>query len=78
MTVVVFIVSAFLIGMPFWAQQQVVADPPEVRGTFTHVATCDSAVGHSAFSHNGNTVIRVLPGGVIQTALCKQPKKAVR
>ena len=65
MKVVVFIVSAFWIVMPLWAQQQVVADPPEVRGPFT----LDSAVGHNAFAYNRNTVpplIRVMPGGVIK------------
>jgi suppressor of ftsI len=69
MKVVVFIVSAFWIVMPLRAQQQVVADPPEVRGPFTLVATYDSAVGHNAFAYNGDTVpptIRVLPGGVIR------------
>jgi hypothetical protein len=29
MKVIVFIVSAFWIVIPLWAQQQVVADPPE-------------------------------------------------
>ena len=65
MKVVVFIVSAFWIVMP--AQQQVVVDPPEVRGPFTLEATYDSAVGHNAFAYNGNTVpplIRVMPGGL--------------
>jgi hypothetical protein len=50
MKVVVFIVSAFWIVMPLWALQQVVADPPEVRGPFTLLATYDSATGHNAFS----------------------------
>jgi len=69
MKVVAFIVSAFWIVMPLWAQQQVVADPPEVRGPFTLVATYDSAVGHNAFAYNGDIVppvIRVMPGGVIK------------
>ena len=69
MKVVVFIVSAFWIAMPLWAQQQVVADPPEVRGPFTLVATYDSAFRHNAFAYNGDNVppvIRVLPGGVIK------------
>jgi suppressor of ftsI len=69
MKVVVFIVSAFWIVMPLWALQQVVADPPEVRGPFTLLATYDSATGHNAFGYNGSTVppvIRVLPGGVIK------------
>ena len=69
MKVIVFIVSAFWIVIPLWAQQQVAADPPEVRGPFTLAATYDSAAGHNAFAYNGNTVppvIRVLPGGVIK------------
>jgi suppressor of ftsI len=69
MKVVIFIVSAFWIVMPLWAQQQVVADAPEVRGPLTLVATYDSAVGHNAFAYEGNTVpplIRVMPGGVIK------------
>ena len=48
MKVVAFIVSAFWIVMPLWAQPQVVVDPPEVRGPFTLVATYDSAVSVSA------------------------------
>ena len=39
MKVVVFIGCAFWIVMPLWAQQQVVADPAEVRGPCTLV-TC--------------------------------------
>jgi len=69
MKVVLFIVNTYWIVMPLWAQQQVVADPPEVRGPFTLVATYDSAVGHNAFAYNGNTVppvIRVTRGGVIK------------
>ena len=69
MKMIIFIVSASWIVIPLWAQQQVVTDPPEVRGPFTLVATHDSATGHNAFAYNGNTVppmIRVLPGGVIK------------
>ena len=69
MKVIAIIVSTFWIAMPLSAQQQVVAEPPEVRGPFTLVATYDSAAGHNAFAYNGNTVppvIRVLPGGVIK------------
>jgi suppressor of ftsI len=69
MKVAVFIVSAFWIVTPLWSQQQAVADPPEVRGPFTLVATYDSTVGHNAFAYNGDTVppvIRVMPGGVIK------------
>jgi hypothetical protein len=58
MKVIVFIVSAFWIVMPLWAQQQIVADPPEVSGPFTLVATYDSAAGHNAFGYNGSTVPR--------------------
>src|ERR1700740_2513136 len=39
MKVVFFIVSAFWIVMPLWAQQQIVADPPEV--TFLEKMHCD-------------------------------------
>lgn len=69
MKVIVIIVSAFWIGMPLWAQQQVVSDSPEVRVPFTLVATYDSVAGHNAFAYNGSTVppvIRVLPGSVIK------------
>jgi FtsP/CotA-like multicopper oxidase with cupredoxin domain len=69
MKVVIFIVSAFSIVIPLCAQQQIVADPPEVRGPLTLIATHDSSVGHNAFAYNGNTVppvIRVLPGGFIK------------
>jgi suppressor of ftsI len=69
MKVVVFIVNAFWIVMPLSAQQQVVADPPEVHGPFTLAARYDSAVRHNAFAYDGNTVpplIRVMPGGVIK------------
>ena len=81
MKVVVFIVSACWIVTPLLAQQQVVADPPEVRGPFTLVARHDSAVGHNAFSYNGNPVppvIRVIPGGIIKLQLCKQSANPVR
>jgi suppressor of ftsI len=69
MRVLVFIVSAFSVVLPVFAQQQVVADPPEVRGPFTLTATYDSATGHNAFAYGGKTIpplIRVLPGGVIR------------
>lgn len=69
MKIVAFIASAFWIVMPLWAQQQVAADPPEVRGPFTLAATYDSAAGRNAFAYNGNPVpplIRVMPGGVIR------------
>jgi hypothetical protein len=56
MKVIVFIASALLIVMPLRAQEQIVADPPEVRGPFTLMATQDSATGHNAFAYNGNTV----------------------
>jgi hypothetical protein len=69
MRVKVFIVSTFWIAPPLCAQQQVLADPPEVRGPFILMTTYDSAVGHNAFAYKGHTVppmIRVLPGGVIK------------
>jgi suppressor of ftsI len=69
MKVVVFIVSAFWIAMPLWAQQQVVADPPEVRSALTLAAVYDSAASHNSFAYAGSTVppvIRVSPGGDIR------------
>ena len=56
MKVVVFIVSAFWIVMPLRAQQQVVADPPEVRSALTLAAVYDSGAGHNSFAYAGNTV----------------------
>jgi hypothetical protein len=56
MKVIVFTVSALLIVMPLRAQEQIVADPPEVRGPFTLMATHDFATGHNALAYNGNTV----------------------
>jgi FtsP/CotA-like multicopper oxidase with cupredoxin domain len=69
MRAIVFIVCAIAVVSPLSAQQQVIADLPEVRGPFTLTATYDSAAGHNAFAYAGNTVppvIRVLPGGVIK------------
>lgn len=51
-----------------FAQQQVIADLPDVRGPFTLTAVYEPATGHNAFAYNGKTippVIHVLPGGVI-------------
>jgi FtsP/CotA-like multicopper oxidase with cupredoxin domain len=65
----VLILSAVAIVSPAFAQQQTIADLPEVRGSFTLTATYDSAAGHNAFSYNGKTIpplIRVSPGGVIK------------
>jgi len=66
--------------MPLWVQQQVVADPPEVRGPFTLVAAHDSAVGHNAFAYNkhGTAGDSRLAGRRYQTALCKQSADPVR
>lgn len=69
MKVLTLIVSAVALVSPIFAQQRVVADPPEVRGPFTLTATRDSAAGHNAFAYAGKTVppvIRVSPGGIIQ------------
>ena len=69
MKVLTLIVSAVALVSPIFAQQRVVADPPEVRGPFTLTATHDSAAGHNAFAYAGKTVppvIRVSPGGIIQ------------
>jgi FtsP/CotA-like multicopper oxidase with cupredoxin domain len=69
MRAVVFVVCAFSIVTPIFAQQVTIADPPEVRGPFTLTATYDFAAGHNAFAFNGNSVpplIRMLPGGLIK------------
>jgi suppressor of ftsI len=66
---IVLIVCAIAVATPLSAQQQVIADIPEVRGPFTLTATFDSAAGHNAFAYAGKTVppvIRVSPGGVIK------------
>lgn len=76
MRAVVFVVCAFSIVTPIFAQQVTIADPPEVRGPFTLTATYDSAAGHKAFAFNGNSVprlIRVLPGRRDQAALFDTP-----
>jgi len=49
MKVVVFIVSAFWIVMPLWAQQQIVADTPEVRSALTLAAVYDPVAGPQFF-----------------------------
>jgi suppressor of ftsI len=62
------------------AQQQVIADPPAVRGPFTLTAVYDSATKHNAFAYGGRTVppvIRVVPGGVIKLHYINNlPKKS--
>jgi suppressor of ftsI len=68
MKVTVLIVSAIAVVSPLSAQQQVIADLPEVRSPFTLTAMYDSAAGHNAFAYAGTAVppvIRVLAGGVI-------------
>jgi suppressor of ftsI len=69
MKVIISVVSALLLVAPALAQQQVVADPPEVRGPFTLTAVYDFAAGHNAFAYASKTVppaIRVSPGGSIR------------
>src|ERR1700761_8296875 len=69
MRIPILIVGLAFIPDPILAQQQVVADLPEVRGPFTLTAVYDSAAGHNAFAYRGKTVppvVRVLPGGVIR------------
>jgi suppressor of ftsI len=69
MRVLVLFASVVAIVSPVFAQQRVIAAPPEVKGPFTLTAEYDSAAGHNAFAYAGKTVpplIRVLPGGVIR------------
>jgi len=69
MRVIALIVCVVAVVTPLSAQQQVLADLPEVRGSFTLTAMYDSAAAHNAFAYAGNNVppvIRVLPGGVIK------------
>jgi suppressor of ftsI len=69
MKVFIFIVGSLLSVISTFAQQKIVADPPEVRGPFTLSAVYDSADGRNAFAFNGKTVppvIRVLPGDDIR------------
>jgi suppressor of ftsI len=69
MRLVIVIVCAIAVVTRLSAQQQVIADLPEVRGPFTLTAMYDAAAGHNAFAYAGKTippVIRVLPGGVIK------------
>jgi FtsP/CotA-like multicopper oxidase with cupredoxin domain len=51
------------------AQQQIIADPPEVQGPFTLTAMFNAAAGHNAFTYDGKTVpplIRARPGQTIR------------
>lgn len=69
MRVFILILSVVAIVNAAAAQQETIADPPEVRGPFTLTAMYDSAAGHNAFAYNGKPVpplIRVSPGGVIK------------
>jgi suppressor of ftsI len=69
MRIPILILSIVAIGNPAIAQQQTLADLPEVRGPFTLTAMYDSAGGHNAFAYDGKTIpplIRVSPGGVIK------------
>jgi suppressor of ftsI len=69
MRFIVFIFSVSALLSPAFAQDRVVADPPEVRDPFTLIALYDSAAGHNAFAYAGKTVppvIRVSPGGIIR------------
>ena len=69
MKLFVFIASSMLFVVPTFAQQKIVADPPEVLGPFTLRAVYDAPNGRNAFSFKGKTVppvIRVLPGDDIR------------
>lgn len=65
----ILILSFIAITNAICAQQQVLADPPEVRGPFTLTAMYDSEAGHNAFAYAGKPVpplIRVRPGETIK------------
>jgi len=69
MKVILFIVSALSLAMAGFAQQQIVADLPEVRSALTLAAVHDSVAGHNSFAYAGSTVppvIRVSPGADIR------------
>ena len=69
MRIPILILSVFAIANPASAQQQTLADLPEVHAPFTLTAKYDSAAGHNAFAYDGKTIpplIRVSPGGVIK------------
>jgi len=51
MRVIALIVCAVAVVTPRSAQQQVLADLPEVRGSFTLTAMYDSAAAHNAFAY---------------------------
>ena len=69
MKLFIFIAGSLLGVFPTFAQQKMVADPPDVRGPFTLSAVYDSVNGRNAFSFKGKTippVIRVTPGDDIR------------
>src|ERR1700746_2338758 len=69
MRISILILSVVIIDNSAIAQQQIIADLPEVRSPFTLTAMYDSAAGHNAFAYDGQMVpplIRVSPGGVIK------------
>jgi len=69
MRIPILILSIVVIQNPAIAQQQTLADLPEVRSPFTLTAMYDSAAGHNAFAYDSKTVpplIRVSPDGVIK------------
>ena len=69
MRIPILILNVVVLVNPAFAQQQALADLPEVKGPFTLMAVYDSAAEHNAFSYEGKTVpplIRVSPGGVIK------------
>jgi FtsP/CotA-like multicopper oxidase with cupredoxin domain len=69
MRVVPLLLSTLGCGSLLFAQQQLLVDPPQVRGPFTLTAIYDPVAGHNAFSYGGHSVppvIRVSPGGIIK------------
>jgi suppressor of ftsI len=80
MKTLVLVLGVIAIAPPILAQQQVIADPPAVRGPFTLTAVYDSGAKHNTFAYGGKTippVIRVHPGGVIKVHYANNlPKKS--
>lgn len=80
MKTLVIILDLIAIAPSILAQQQVIEDPPAVRGPFTLTAVYDPVTKHNAFAYDGKTVppvIRVLPGGVIKVHYVNNlPKKS--
>lgn len=69
MKTVPILLSLLVMKCPLLGQQQMINDPPDVRGPFTLTATYDATAGHNAFDYAGEPVppvIRVNPGDLIR------------